>query len=100
MFQENVSVNRVGDPVASCPSRSIFPDSSTPIRPQIHQISQHIQEMSPVERVPSAKCVENDTTTILDCSSGETSDVLPSDKQYTKLGSFANIRNCPINALN
>ncbi|CAG9531385.1 unnamed protein product [Cercopithifilaria johnstoni] len=83
--QENESVNEVSNVIAPHPPPSVFPDSSTPIRPPTQQISKRTPKISPIERVPSAKCVEDDATTILDCSTGETSNVVSNDKNYTKL---------------
>ncbi|VBB26413.1 unnamed protein product [Acanthocheilonema viteae] len=83
--QEKENMNEVGNVVASHPSSSIFPNSSTPVRPQTQQIFQHMPKISPIERVSSAKCVQSDTTTVLDCSGGETSNTVSGDKHYTKL---------------
>ncbi|EFO25274.2 hypothetical protein LOAG_03212 [Loa loa] len=83
--QEDKGVNRVDDLVALHPSSSVSPNSSTPIRPQNQHLSQHIPGISPIKRVSLTECVCDNTTNVSDCSGGETSNGVVSDKQYTKL---------------
>lgn len=46
-----------------------------------------------------AECVDGDAAVVLDCSSGEASNGVASDKQYTKLGSTLDIQSFAWNAL-
>uniref|UniRef100_A0A0R3RSV2 Coiled-coil domain-containing protein n=1 Tax=Elaeophora elaphi TaxID=1147741 RepID=A0A0R3RSV2_9BILA len=92
LIQENKDINAVGDLVASNTPSSVFPDTSTPIRPHSQRIAQRIPEMSPIER---ARCVESNTAAALDCLGDEASNAVSNDKHYTKLGSVPNIQNLP-----
>ncbi|VDK70772.1 unnamed protein product, partial [Onchocerca ochengi] len=91
--EENENLNVVDDLVAAYPSSSVSVSNSTPIRPKIQQIPQQIPGISPIRRVPLAKCADDDTTTALHYLAGETSNEVANDQEYTKLDLAVMLRN-------
>uniref|UniRef100_A0A915PSB2 Uncharacterized protein n=1 Tax=Setaria digitata TaxID=48799 RepID=A0A915PSB2_9BILA len=78
--QESDDENKIGHLVASYPPPSlVFPNSSTPVRPQTQHISQHIPEISPIRQGPPPQFIN-------DANAGDkVHGEIASNKEYTIL---------------